>query len=95
MVTIISEKDVLLLLAKRVKELRLSAGYSRESLAKKSGVNYATLRVFESTGKVSLGHLLLLASALGRLDEFTALFLPAAARTILELTAKPRKRGRK
>ena len=95
MITIISEKEVSLNLAKRMTDLRLAANLSRDTLSQKSGVNYGTLRVFEATGKISLLNFLLLASSLGRLDEFTSLLRRSEPSSIPELASKKRKRGRK
>jgi hypothetical protein len=58
----------------------------------------ASLRRFEESGRVSLQHLLALAFALNRLDDFDALFQAPRASSIAELEAaekRPtRKRGR-
>lgn len=53
---------------------RKGLGLSRQKLAFRSGVKYATIRRFEQTGDISLKHLLLLAQALDCLYEFTTLF---------------------
>ncbi len=86
-------------LAQRVRELRLAAGWKQSTLAERSGVTLGSLRRFESTGKVSLEHLLRLCHALGRIDEFDRLLRPAAIRTLDELEARNSrpgpKRGRK
>jgi len=87
------------LLAKRVRELRLLAGWKQATLAERSGVTLASLRRFESTGKASLTNLLRLVHALGRLDELDGLLKPPAARSLAELEAGATralpKRGRK
>ena len=87
------------MLAQRVRETRLAAGWKQSTLAERSGVTLASLRRFECTGKVSLESLLRLCHALGRIDEFDQLLRPPAVRSIDELEArtsrpKPR-RGRK
>ena len=86
------------LLAECAKTLRLLKGWTRETLAKRAGVTASSLKRFETTGKASLELVLKVAHALARLQEFEALFQPAAARSIEELeqrTAKPTpKRGR-
>jgi HTH-type transcriptional regulator / antitoxin HipB len=85
-------------LAARVKELRLARGWKQATLAERSGVSLASLRRFEDTGKVSLQHLLSLAFALNRLDDFNTLLEPPPASSLAELESlekRPtRKRGR-
>lgn len=44
---VITNEDILLLLAKRVKEYRLAARMSQRELAQKSGVSYTTICHFE------------------------------------------------
>lgn len=85
-------------LAKRLRALRLLKGWTRETLAKRSGVSTASLKRFENAGKASLDLLLKAAHALARLDEFDTLLRPPAARSLAELEERaarpPRKRGR-
>ena len=70
-------------LAARLRQLRLARGW---------------LRRFESSGRASLQNLLRLAFALGRLDDFDAVFGAPVASSIAELEAaqeRPaRRRGR-
>lgn len=86
-------------LARRVKELRLAAGWKQATLAARSGVTLASLKRFEYTGKAALENLLRLCHALGRLDEFDRLLRPPAARSLAELEARASvpipKRGRR
>jgi HTH-type transcriptional regulator / antitoxin HipB len=86
-------------LASRVRALRLALGWKQRTLAERSGVTLASLRRFESTGKVSLDNLLALAFALYRLDDFGSVFQPPEAASIAELEAaesQPRRqRGRR
>ncbi|MCP5506359.1 MAG: helix-turn-helix transcriptional regulator [Chlamydiales bacterium] len=78
-----------LLLAERVKELRLAQNLSQKTLADRSGVSYGTIKRFEQTGKISL--------VLGVLEDFNALFLskqkPQSIQELLK--SEKRKRGRK
>lgn len=87
-----------MVLAQRLRALRLLKGWTRETLAKRSGVSTASLKRFENVGKASLDLLLKAAYALARLDEFDTLMRPPAARSLAELeerAARPsRKRGR-
>ncbi|HLD44970.1 MAG TPA: XRE family transcriptional regulator [bacterium] len=90
-------KNLMLALSKRAKERRLFYGYKRTTLAKKAGVNVASLKRFELTGQISLVSLLKLAFALDCLAEFSNLFPLPEAHSIKELEQrmKPirRKRG--
>ncbi len=85
-------------LAGRLRELRLARGWRQVTLAERSGVSLGSLRRFESSGRVSLQNLLKLAFALGRLDDFDALFQAPPASSLAELeaaeTGRARRRGR-
>lgn len=85
-------------LAARIKALRLTKGWKQATLAERSGVSLGSLRRFESSGQVSLQHLLQLAFALNRLDDFDALLQPPRASSLAELEAAEkqpsRRRGR-
>ena len=87
------------ILAKLVREKRLSFNLSQQSLSKTSGVSFAVIKKFELTGKISLESLLKLASALESLDNFSELFGQNSSKTTLTLDQlikqKTRKRGRK
>ena len=86
-------------LADRAKALRLLRGWTRNTLALRAGVTFASLKRFETTGKASLQLVLKVALALARLDEFDKLLQPPPAQSIEELerrSARPaRKRGTK
>ena len=85
-------------LADRAKALRLIKGWTRDTLAGRAGVSPASLKRFETTGKASLELVLKVAHALARMEEFSNLLQPPAARSIEELerrATKPiPKRGR-
>lgn len=85
-------------LAERVRELRLAKGWKQATLAENAGVSLGSLRRFEQTGESSLGLLLRLAFALGRLDDFAEILEPTKVRTLAELEAlhreSTRQRGR-
>jgi transcriptional regulator with XRE-family HTH domain len=85
-------------IAARTRELRLAKGWKQVTLASRSGVTLASLRRFESSGRVSLQNLLKIAFALNRLADFDAVFESQRATSMVELEtgeAKPRrKRGR-
>ena len=67
-------QSVLVSLTNRVKERRKEMKLSQKLLAQKSGVSYASIRRFESTGEISLVSLLKIAQALSCLDDFNFLF---------------------
>lgn len=56
------------------KSRRKKMGVSQKTLSEKSGVSYASLRRFESTGEISLNSLLKIANALDCLEDFTSIF---------------------
>jgi transcriptional regulator with XRE-family HTH domain len=76
-----------LLLANRLKALRLVTGHKQTTLACLAGVSDSPLKRFVNTGKISLKSLLRLSHALGRLQEFGSLFEEPQAETLAELKA--------
>ena len=82
-------------LAARLRALRLARGWRQATLAERSGVSLASLRRFETSGKVSLESLLKLAFALDRLDDFDGLLLPPPAASIAELEAAEKRPARR
>jgi transcriptional regulator with XRE-family HTH domain len=89
------------IIAKSAREKRLSLNLSQQSLSKTSGVSYAVIKKFESTGKISLESLLKISSALGSLNDFSNVFVldsdttPITLDEMLQQKNKNRKRGRK
>lgn len=85
-------------LADRVRALRLARGWKQRTLAERSGVSLASLRRFESSGRIALEGLLRIAFALDRLDDLETVLQPPRATSIAELEAaekRPtRQRGR-
>lgn len=67
-------QSTLVSLTDRVKERRKELKISQKLLAQKSGVSYASIRRFESTGDIAFVSLLKIASALNCLEDFNALF---------------------
>jgi len=87
-------------LAQRLRALRLQRNWKRDTLAKRAGVSPASLKRFENSGEVSLGNLLKLCHALGRLGELDDLLQPPVVRSLAELEQRAKspptpKRGRK
>ncbi len=87
--------DVSESLGARVKAMRLSKGWTRNTLAKRAGVTVPSLKRFENTGRGSLELVLKAAHALGRLEEFAGLLEPPTARSMAELERRAEQRGRK
>ena len=69
----------------RVRELRLARNWRRATLAERAGVGLSTLARFETSGRITLANLLMIADALGRLDELAQIFQPPPARSLAEL----------
>jgi len=82
---LLTPHEMEMLLAERFKTLRLVAGYKRTTLAQRSGVSVASLKRFETCGKISLKSLLRLSQTLGRLPEFAELFKPPQALSMAQL----------
>ena len=61
-------------IVKRFKKRRREQKISQKALAEKSGVAYASIRRFESTGEISFSSLLKLAQAVNCLEDFDCLF---------------------
>lgn len=67
-------QSTLVSLTDRVKARRKELKLSQKLLAQKSGVSYASVRRFESTGDIAFVSLLKIASGLNCLEDFDALF---------------------
>lgn len=70
----LTEQSVLSGIAERVKQRRKECKLTQQGLAKKSGVSYASIRRFESTGEIAFTSLLKIANALNALADFNMLF---------------------
>jgi transcriptional regulator with XRE-family HTH domain len=68
-----SPKEIMLLLSKNVIVLRKQEKMSQRELSERSGVAYASIRKFESTGIISLESLLKICEALKRLTDFESI----------------------
>lgn len=73
-VNITTIQSTLVCLMDNVKKRRKELKLSQKLLAQKSGVSYASIRRFESSGDISLSSLLKIANTLNCLDDFGALF---------------------
>ena len=94
-----SPREIAVVIAGRVKALRLDRGWTQEEAADRSGLALATYRQFERTGQISLERLLRLAVVLDALAGFDHLFVRPPARSLSELEQlaerQTRKRGRR
>lgn len=70
----LTEQSVLSGITERVKLRRKECKLTQQGLAKRSGVSYASIRRFESTGEISFTSLLKIADALNALADFNMLF---------------------
>lgn len=73
-VNTLTEQSVINGLVERVKKKRKQMKLSQKLLSQKSGVTYASIRRFETTGDISLSSLLKMAHALDALKDFEGLF---------------------
>lgn len=80
--------------ADRARALRLARDFSRKSLAARSGVPEATIKRFETSGRISFESLVLLAEALGAGDRLQALFADSPPASLDEIRRGTRRRGR-
>jgi len=95
---LITPSEMGLQVANRIQQLRLEQNWTQATMAERSGVSLGSYRRFEQTGEIAFASLLLVATALGRLSDFHALFQTPPAQTLAELEKQvqpQRKRGRK
>lgn len=87
-------------IAKRLTAMRLQHAWTREDLAKRSGINIYTLKHFERTGQISLERLIALCDQLDILSDLERVFKPRARISIDDWQVPQqeqqlRKRGRR
>lgn len=90
-----SPGEIALQIAGNAKRLRLSRNLSRRTLAQRSGVPASNIKRFETTGKISLDGLLLIAICLRAEEPLTNLFASEQLLTLQELKNYDRARGRR
>ena len=73
-VNTLTEQSVVNGIVERAKKKRKQMKISQKELSQKSGVTYASIRRFETTGEISLTSLLKIAHALDALKDFENLF---------------------
>ncbi len=85
-------------IASRVRMRRLELNLTQAALASRSGVSMGTLKRFESSGEISLKHIIMLAMALKSTDGFNLLFTSrnyaSFDEAVSQKNPKKRKRGR-
>ena len=79
-------------IAQRVREKRLALNLTQAELAARSGVSLASLKRFESSGRIAFISLLHIALVLGNLADFEYLF--QKGRTVDLFAPEPKKRLR-
>jgi transcriptional regulator with XRE-family HTH domain len=72
-------------IAVKAKQMRLAMNITQQQLASKSGVSLGSIKRFESTGKISLQNLLLVAVVLDSVEDFAQLFTQKKYNTIDEV----------
>jgi transcriptional regulator with XRE-family HTH domain len=86
--------EIQLILKQRIKRLRLINEWTQAELAERAGITLASLKRFESTGKISLERLSLIALALGRLNDLMQLFEEPEIITLSDIPKLTKKRQR-
>lgn len=87
-------------LARQTRSLRLEANFTQAGLARHAGVSYASLRLFERTGQISLASFVKLTQTLGREAPLLAVLsspttnYQSIEEVIAPVTKPRRKRGR-
>lgn len=84
-VSVPTESKTILEVVERFKKRRKELGISQKKLSIRSGVSYASIRRFESTGEISFSSLIKLANAIDCLNDFEALFKNTKISSLKEL----------
>lgn len=84
-----SPVDIIEGVAARMKRRRIDMNYTQRELADRSGVSYASLRQFESTGKASFEAVVKIAFALEAEAEIEEMFPPRPYKTIDDVLERP------
>ena len=83
----LTEQSVVNGIVERMKKRRKQMKLSQKLLSQKSGVTYASIRRFETTGEISLSSLLKIAHALNALKDFEGLFKGQAITSLKDFEA--------
>ena len=82
---LLNPADIEAMLGKRVRLQRKAKGWTQAELAKRSTLSVATIARLEQSGQGQISSLILIASALGRLEDFDGLLKEAIPRSMAEL----------
>jgi len=96
--TLMTDAEILKLLAYRAKEVRIANDFRQSDLSEKSAVPLSAIRVFERGGSISLGYLVKILRALSLVEELDNLFRQpeiSDLKVLIEPKSKTRKRVRK
>jgi len=98
MLSITSPGEMAQKISERLRQRRLDNNWSRQELARRSGVTVASIKRFELTAEISFKRLLQLCFVLHALNEFDTILAEHKPLTIAEieksLKRKQRQRGR-
>jgi transcriptional regulator with XRE-family HTH domain len=83
-VNVATEQSIKSKLVERFKQRRKENGLTQKQLSKRSGVSYASIRRFETTGDISLNALLKISDACHCLEDFNELFINPVVKDIRE-----------
>lgn len=97
MLSLKSTQEIAINLASRVRERRLSRGWTQDEMAQRAGMKTPTYVLFERTGRIALTRLLKIFEVLGWLDAFDQLGRGQdfSGASLDDLTQPERKRGRR
>jgi len=96
--TLMTDKEILKLIADRAKAVRISHNLRQSDLSQKSAVPLSSIRVFERSGKISVVYLIKILRALSLIEELDNLFQTSEIddlKSILSQKKESRKRVRK
>jgi len=96
--TLMTDKEILKLIANRAKAVRISHNLRQSDLSQKSAVPLSSIRVFERSGKISVVYLIKILRALSLIEELDNLFQTSEIddlKSILSQKKESRKRVRK
>ena len=72
--TLMTDKEILTLIADRAKKVRISHDLRQSDLSEKSAVPLSSIRIFERSGKISLVYLIKILRTLSLVEELDNLF---------------------
>ena len=96
--TLMTDKEILILIANRAKKVRIAHDLRQSDLSEKSAVPLSSIRVFERSGKISLVYLIKILRALSLVEELDHLFQSPEIddlKTVLNQKSETKKRVRK